>query len=416
MAGPLTIKLRCASWGQLEQIYNRDLIRSAIFLKTKKPPPVGTPVRINLTLPSETLIILSGQVNVQVGEGGLGGRGPGVDIALATIPQSAMWLIESALASAKKKETSSVRQMPVASANQATRQRRAASESGARRAPVDPNLEDGEGLVDAERDLVAALRTEFAALRKLNAFQLLGVGYDADDQKVRDAFGRLTKKYHPDRFARYQSTEARELASEIFILTRDAYRRVGSPRAREQTLRSLGREAPSRTPTPVPRRAATPPPVPPALAPTQPRMPTQPPAPASGRPGSLADDDLFGNTPSPVQTTSVPLDLSSPRKGSGELDRADALVEADRHQEAMKIYQLLARRTPGDLRARAGVELCEGLDALDERDRLEAAQRFEMVLELDPENERAARELADMRRQATQDRKGLLARLLGKKE
>jgi len=46
----------------------------------------------------------------------------------------------------------------------------------------------------------------------------------------------------------------------------------------------------------------------------------------------------------------------------------------------------------------------------------EAAQRFEMVLELDPENERAARELADMRRQATQDRKGLLARLLGKKE
>jgi hypothetical protein len=37
------------------------------------------------------------------------------------------------------------------------------------------------------------------------------------------------------------------------------------------------------------------------------------------------------------------------------------------------------------------------------------------VLEFDPTNERAARELAEMRRQATADRKGLLSRLLGKK-
>ena len=47
---------------------------------------------------------------------------------------------------------------------------------------------------------------------------------------------------------------------------------------------------------------------------------------------------------------------------------------------------------------------------------LEAAQRFESALEIDPSNERAARELADMRRQATNERKGLLSRLMGKKE
>ena len=50
------------------------------------------------------------------------------------------------------------------------------------------------------------------------------------------------------------------------------------------------------------------------------------------------------------------------------------------------------------------------------RDRLEAAQRFEAALEIDPSNERAARELAEMRRQATNERKGLLSRLMGKKE
>jgi hypothetical protein len=53
---------------------------------------------------------------------------------------------------------------------------------------------------------------------------------------------------------------------------------------------------------------------------------------------------------------------------------------------------------------------------LNQRDRLEAAQRFEAALEIDPSNERAARELAEMRRQATNERKGLLSRLMGKKE
>ncbi len=65
---------------------------------------------------------------------------------------------------------------------------------------------------------------------------------------------------------------------------------------------------------------------------------------------------------------------------------------------------------------RAGLELCEGFRALAARDRLEAAQKFEAVLEIDPSNERAARQLAEMRRQATNERKGLLSRLMGKKE
>ena len=51
------IKLRCTSWGQLDAIYRRDLMRSAVFLKTKKPPPLGTSVRINLTLPSHAALL-----------------------------------------------------------------------------------------------------------------------------------------------------------------------------------------------------------------------------------------------------------------------------------------------------------------------------------------------------------------------
>ena len=87
-----------------------------------------------------------------------------------------------------------------------------------------------------------------------------------------------------------------------------------------------------------------------------------------------------------------------------------------KYTAAMAIYKLAADADSADFKARAGIELCNGLTALAQRDRLEAAQRFEAVLDLDPTNERAARALADMRRKATTDRKGLLARLMGKKK
>jgi tetratricopeptide (TPR) repeat protein len=95
---------------------------------------------------------------------------------------------------------------------------------------------------------------------------------------------------------------------------------------------------------------------------------------------------------------------------------AEALLDEGRHDEALALYKIYVRKNPSDRTARAGVELSEGMRAIAQRDRLEAAQRFEAVLEIDPANERAARELAEMRRLATNERKGLLSRLMGKKE
>jgi hypothetical protein len=109
----------------------------------------------------------------------------------------------------------------------------------------------------------------------------------------------------------------------------------------------------------------------------------------------------------------VPL---GPAGDPAELAALEDLIDQARLDEALSGYRLLGKRYPGDRNVRAGAELCEGLLALAARDRLEAAQRFETVLEIDPSNERAARELAEMRRQATNERKGLLSRLMGKKE
>lgn len=410
-SAPITIKLRCASWKQLATIYKRDLARSALFLKSSKPPPIGTKMRINLTLPSDTLIILSGSVTQHVPKGGMSGRGPGIDIGLDTIPQSAMWLIESALSTVNT-EDSTVTPIDAASASAAKRRSVAPPTQQARQVtpPPIPSMDDGADLVDAEDSLVAALKKELESLSKLNPFQVLGIGYETNDEAVRAAFGELTKRYHPDRYARYQSGDARHYASEIFILIRDAYRKLGSADARARTLdvlknrRAIAKAERRATPT----AAKTPPPIPKSAPPKTP-PPVKTPAPAK----TPTPQPRATSQSRPSRSAQMPAQSSPPQLGHSG---ADKLIEEGKYDEALALYRLATRRNPNDAKSRAGIELAEGLKAMAQRDRLEAAQRFEAVLELDPTNERAARELAEMRRQATNDRKGLLARLLGKKE
>jgi len=412
-APPVSIKLRCGSWQQLQAIYKRDLARGSIFLKSTKPPPIGTGVRIDLTLPTESMIVLNGFVHEHIPEGGLGGRGPGVDVKLATIPQSAMWLIETALTSAQK-GTQAMQAIP-----------RPASEP-APASPADAGLDEGADLASAETELLDALTAEHESLRRLNPFQVLGVGYEAGDADVRAAFGELTKKYHPDRYARYASADLRNHAAEIFILIRDAYRRIGDAKGRQSVLAQLG-----------PRKS---PPAPPARAQTAPAMPPPPAAPTVIT-TPMARPSRSATTPPPRQTTSVaapppapgattdalpprpqppaaslPISLTASEGAPTDYSAPEALLDQGKYDEALAVYKIYARKNPNDRNARAGMELAEGLKALAQRDRMEAAQRFEAVLEIDPSHERAARELADMRRLATNERKGLLSRLLGKKE
>ncbi len=515
-AAALSIKLRCASWQQLATIYKRDLSKGTMFLKASTPPPVGTAVRIDLTLPSASVIVLQGTVEEHVNDPT---RGAGVELKLAPIPAGSVWMIESALAS----ESAAGRGRTVTPAAGVTAT--VASQASQALGPV-MGMQEGEDLAAAEAELVRALVSEAESLKKLNPFLVLGVGYEASDVDVRAAFGELTKRYHPDRFARYQSTELRQTAAEIFILIRDAYRRLGDDAGRQQALATLGRSAAPRA-VAAPRPAG-PPPVPPR--PPTSRLPaiatppggvpiTAPPIAAphahaapraiidhkSGAVRAVTDPksgpiravlDATDTPPRPRPAVTAPLPASAkagtgplapiarmprpgtspivalPRAGTsgaplppppsrhdvatadGDVEDAAAmgnagtepavsagssgarpvprppgpitetsdvgaieeLLDAGRVDDALAAYRLLAKKHPADRNFRAGIELCEGLNALAQRDRLEAAQRFESALEIDPSNERAARELADMRRQATNERKGLLSRLMGKKE
>ncbi|MDB4960245.1 MAG: heat shock protein DnaJ domain protein [Myxococcales bacterium] len=451
--GPLSIKLRCASWQQLATIYKRDLSRGTMFLKAGSPPPLGTEVRIDLTLPSSSVIVLTGLVDQHLTDPQ---RGAGVELKLAPIPASSVWMIESALASESKRRNTPAAGVPVVSTS---------TTSG----PI-PAISDSEDVVAAEQDLIKALLSEAESLRKLNPFLVLGVGYEATDADVRAAFGELTKRYHPDLFARYESTELRQVAAEIFILIRDAYRKLGDESGRSQALASLGR--PAAAPRAVPLRAPTPPPVQikpplarpstsqippiprpnempkpiqdgtptarpgeipppptaavPPLAPARPSSTTTVPIPSStrtpshGMPRVAMDPPAPRAAPSPTRSQGIPRlapePTTPPPVDTSDVNPIEELMDQGKFDEAVVAYKVAAKKNPSDRSARAGIEVAEGLRAIAQRDRLEAAQRFEAALEIDPSNERAARELADMRRQATNERKGLLTRLMGKKE
>jgi hypothetical protein len=432
--GALSIKLRCASWPQLATIYKRDLSQGTMFLKAATPPPVGTPVHIDLALPSATVIELTGMVQRHIDDPQ---RGAGVELKLTPIPTGSVWLIETALASEHRRLATPLQGAPGLGAHPLP----------GRISTISPAISDAADVTAAERDLIRALVSEAESLKKLNPFLVLGVGYEATDAEVRAAFGQLTKRYHPDRFARYESAELRQVSAEIFILIRDAYRRLGDAAARSQLLQSLGKSTPAPRAVPAPPREtqAVPPPRPslraPVLTPPPvarlagavPRRATtrspfgdSPVSPATAPPVSRTEP---GSAPSrraatdpgapPAQTyrRSRPSQPLPPATGEPlDVSALEQLIDQGKLGDALAAYRQLAKQHPHDRNVRAGVELCVGLRAFAARDRLEAAQRFETVLEIDPSNERAARELAEMRRQATNERKGLLSRLMGKKE
>ncbi|NVB84714.1 MAG: DnaJ domain-containing protein, partial [Kofleriaceae bacterium] len=253
----LSIKLRCSSWQQLATIYKRDLSRGSMFLKSSSQPPIGTKVRIDLELPSSTVIELHGTIVKYSTDPQ---RGAGVDLQLEPLPTKSAWMIESALAAENKVRAQTGSEVT---------------------APAQPaTLSDGQEVSAAELELLKALEAEAESLKKLNPFLVLGVGYETTDADVRHAFGELTKRYHPDRFARYQSQQLRQIAAEIFILIRDAYRRLADDKGRQQAVSLLGPKVPPRAVS-TPVRGIGIPPRPPIPSPPVPAPPSRVSVPAT---------------------------------------------------------------------------------------------------------------------------------------
>lgn len=325
------------------------------------------------------MVELNGAIERYIGDGELGGRGPGVDIVLHNLDSNAMWLIESALASAE---------------------RIGASSDGG----TDGSVEDGADIVAAERELIESLREELKGMQDRTPHQVLQVSPADPQEVVRKAFAEMTKRYHPDQHAHLQSAVVRELAADIFILVRNAYEQLSLSRK----YRSTNARSPLNASVKALERNTN------LLKNSSGGL---------SKPANLADDSrpltadlLFGDNGGGNQSqVATPVQLSDgpQRDSSADVARALAMAEAGKLDEAQALFSIMAKKSPKDKSVLAGVELVEGLRALRQRDRLEAAERFEAVLDIDPTNERAAKELAEMRRASSNQRKGLLKRLLG---
>src|SRR5262245_46751598 len=149
--GALSIKLRCASWQQLATIYKRDLSHGTMFLRAATPPPLGTSVRIDLTLPSASVIALAGVVHNHVQDPQ---RGAGILLKLDPIPAGTVWMIESALAS-EQRRIATPQGTPVAGTHHVTGM-----------IPTISEVSEVAELAAAERDLIKALVSEAESLKK----------------------------------------------------------------------------------------------------------------------------------------------------------------------------------------------------------------------------------------------------------
>lgn len=88
----------------------------------------------------------------------------------------------------------------------------------------------GDTLSEADRALHTQLADDLARMRRSSPLEILGLSAGADEAEIRAAFLALTKRNHPNRFARRDPSILR-LANEVFLLVRAAYEKASAPRA-----------------------------------------------------------------------------------------------------------------------------------------------------------------------------------------
>jgi|GEM_PF-1325925 len=81
-------------------------------------------------------------------------------------------------------------------------------------------------------ELIKAIAELHATLENRNHYEILGLDAGATQERVKEAYFLLAKKFHPDR-ARFLDAEWREKAEQIFVRVSKAYEILSNPKTRE---------------------------------------------------------------------------------------------------------------------------------------------------------------------------------------
>ena len=83
------------------------------------------------------------------------------------------------------------------------------------------------------------LASRYAAMRKLDYFELLGVQRNATREDVKRAYFTLAKEYHPDKHYPSASAELRELAQQVYELISNAHDTLTNAEERKRYVLEL---------------------------------------------------------------------------------------------------------------------------------------------------------------------------------
>jgi len=97
--------------------------------------------------------------------------------------------------------------------------------------------EKPEEISKEDNALMENLTSRYLQLKSLNYFEVLGVAQDTDNNTIKNAYFKLAKEYHPDK---YHNTPAmRSIASDIFSIINASYNTLSEEKSRIAYLDSL---------------------------------------------------------------------------------------------------------------------------------------------------------------------------------
>jgi hypothetical protein len=204
-----TIKVRCATWDQVEAFYTHKLRGNVMVVKMPVSPGVGSAITIALGLPNGLVMAIDGDVS---GVGTLtDGKHP-VQLSMRGVDQARKRLARLV---AEGKGNGSPE--PVAASPPPQPVKVVAPRAAPPPIPVE---------VTPEQKTAMELAATLKQMLQLPAHEVLGVAQDAGETAARAGFLSLTKRYHPDAYGRHRSAEVRRLAEDLFIHVSQAYARM----------------------------------------------------------------------------------------------------------------------------------------------------------------------------------------------
>lgn len=276
-----SLKVKCPTWDHVESFYARK-VKDGNSLSARVPfhPHVGEVVTIALELPDELVIAIESEVLETAPAPD--GKKSAVRMRLVGLTPSVRSRLESLVAEARSQRSASGPRLRP----ETPPMPQVLPPPEPVDAPVDevvetPVIPSVDQVPPGHRAVFSQLEGELKRMREAAANEVLGVNWDAEVEEIRGAYFALTRRLHPDVFARHRSPAIQLIASELFIHINRAYDRMrdaavasGSAIAPGPALLphrgwmaefdDIGAQpGPAHAAPPPAKRAATPPPPPP---------------------------------------------------------------------------------------------------------------------------------------------------------